>query len=61
MAHVKIQDGTLTTERFGDRLQVAIPRGGKVELRPRPQHVDVEIREKDGTVHRKFRLPKEGS
>lgn len=57
MAYFEINDGTLTTKRFGDRVQIPIPTGGRVELLPNQDHVDVEVRESRGTVFRKFRLP----
>lgn len=59
MIHLEIQAGTMTTDRFGDRVRVPIPKGGRVELRPAPEHVDVRVLEKSGSVHRSFRLPKE--
>lgn len=59
MPYIEIHDGTLTTQRFGDRVHVSIPSGGRVEIRPCPEYADVEMREATGAVVRRFRLPEE--
>ena len=60
MPQIEIKDGILITHRFGDRVQMQVPDGGRVEIRTEPSHTDVEIRERNGSVHRRFRLPREG-
>ena len=59
MAHFDFNDGTLTTDRFGDTIHIEIPRGGKVEIQTTHEHSDVEIREANGAVVRRFRLLQE--
>lgn len=58
---IEVKDGLLCTSRFGDRVNVRIPDGGRVEIRTAPEHVDVEIRTATGAQHRTFRLPKDGA
>jgi hypothetical protein len=58
MATIEIQDGVLTTERFGDKVQIRVPKGGSVELCTYEAHTDVELREPSGRVMRRFRLPR---
>lgn len=59
MPYFEIHDGTLITRRFGDRIQVAIPAGGRVEIRPCPEYADVEMHEVTGAIVRRFRVPEE--
>ncbi|MDP3910177.1 MAG: hypothetical protein Q8Q14_07275 [Gemmatimonadales bacterium] len=59
MAHIEIQDGVLTTHRFGDRVQIRVPAGGRVEICTEPTHTDVQVKERGGTISRQFRLPRE--
>jgi hypothetical protein len=61
MPHIHIEDGILTTERFGDRVAIRLPEGGHVEIRTDVGHTDVEVRGRTGAVERRFRLPKEGA
>jgi hypothetical protein len=59
MPYFDIHDGILSTQRFGDRIQIAIPARGRVEIHPGPQYADVEMHEATGAVVRRFRLPEE--
>ena len=59
MLPIEVKDGVLSTQRFGDRINVAIPPGGCVEIRPSRNHSDVQIRTPTGAVQRNVRLVKE--
>lgn len=59
MPTIEIRDGVFRTTRFGDDIEIAVPEGGRIELCTADGHTDVEFREPNGAVHRRFRLPKE--
>jgi hypothetical protein len=59
MPHIEIQDGVLITQRFGATVRVPVPVGGRVEICTQSTHTDVEVRERTGAVHRRFRLPRD--
>lgn len=58
MASIEIKDGILHVERFGEHVRTELPTGGRVEIDTHEDHVDVEIRDRIGVTHRRFRLPR---
>lgn len=60
MPMIEIRDGVFHTTRFGDAIEIAVPKDGRVELETTSTHTDVELRQSNGAVFRRFRLPKEG-